>query len=99
MLLRKINAGLSLLTTALFLDHAIFMSVWMLSRCSIQKGSDVMSYILAIAMLLHAVLSILFAILGHKNAEKRKTNLGLVILALAIIVTCVLFILSLNGVI
>lgn len=34
-----------------------------------------------------------------KNAEKRKTNLGLVILALAIIVTCVLFILSLNGVI
>ncbi len=34
-----------------------------------------------------------------KNAEKRKTNLGLVILALAIVVTCVLFILSLNGVI
>lgn len=34
-----------------------------------------------------------------KNAEKRKTNIGLIILAVAIIVTCVLFILSLNGVI
>ncbi len=34
-----------------------------------------------------------------KNAEKRKTNVGLLILAAAIIVTCALFILSLNGVI
>ena len=34
-----------------------------------------------------------------KNAEKRKTNIGLIILAVAIIVACVLFILSLNGVI
>ena len=34
-----------------------------------------------------------------KNAEKRKTNIGLIILAVAIIITCVLFILSLNGVI
>ncbi len=34
-----------------------------------------------------------------KNAEKRKTNVGLFVLAGAILITCVLFILSLNGII
>lgn len=37
MLLRKINAVLSLISTILILDHAIFLAIWMLSRCSIEK--------------------------------------------------------------
>ena len=72
MRLRKINAVLSLLTSILFLDHAIFLSVWMLSRCSIEKSADMMPWVLAAVTAAHAGLSILFAFLGHKGAEKRK---------------------------
>ena len=72
MRLRKINAGLSLLTSVLFLDHAIFLSVWMLSRCSIEKSAENMPWVLAAVAAAHAALSILLAILGHKGAEKRK---------------------------
>ena len=36
MILRKINAGLSLVTTVLFLNHAS-LSIWMLYRCGIEK--------------------------------------------------------------
>ena len=46
MILRKINAVLSLFTTVLLMDHAIFLSVWMLSRCSIEKSADFMPRIL-----------------------------------------------------
>ena len=72
MILRKINAGLSLLTTLLFLDHACFFSVWMLSRCSIEKSADNMPFVLLAVAAVHAVLSILLGVLGHKGAEKVK---------------------------
>ena len=72
MLLRKINAALSLLTTVLLLDHAIFLSVWMLSRCSIAKAENFMPRILAMLVVVHAIISIVLAILGHKGVEKRK---------------------------
>ena len=70
MYLRKINAGLSLLTTLLFLDHAIFLSVWMLSRCSIEKSADNMPFIFLAVTVVHAVLSILLMVLGYNGAEK-----------------------------
>ena len=72
MLLRKINAVLSLFTTVLLMDHAIFFSVWMLSRCSIEKSADFMPRILAVLMVLHAILSIILLIKNHKGAEKNK---------------------------
>lgn len=74
MLLRKINAILSLICTVLILNHAIFLSVWMLSRCSIAKTENVMPIVIMILVLLHAIISIILGILGHKNAEKRKTK-------------------------
>ena len=67
MILRKVNAGLSLVTTFLFLGHAMFLSVWMLSRCSVEKQGGKLSYVLLAVMALHAVRSILLAILTHKG--------------------------------
>ena len=72
MILRKINAGLSLVTTVLFLNHAISLSIWMLYRCSIKKSAANMPIALMVVTTLHAVLSILLVILGRKGAEKRK---------------------------
>lgn len=72
MILRKINAVLALITTALFLDHAIFLSVWMLSRCSINKSTDALPYVLMVTAALHAIISIALAVIGHKGAEKRR---------------------------
>ena len=74
MILRKINAILSLLTTALLMNHAIFHAVWMLSMGTITKNANNMSLILFILMILHAIISIVLAFLGHKGAEKRKCN-------------------------
>lgn len=74
MLLRKINAALSLLTTVFLLNHAIFLSVWMLSRCSIAKAESFMPWILVILMAIHAIISIILAVLGHKGAKKRKSK-------------------------
>lgn len=72
MLLRKINAGISLLCTLLLLDHAIFHAAWMLSGGSIEKSADSLPWILFLLMMVHAVISIVLAFLGHKGAEKRK---------------------------
>ena len=72
MLLRKINAGLSLLTSILFLDHAMFLSVWMLSRCSIQKSADNLPWLLVGAFVAHVVLCMIFMVRGHKGAESRR---------------------------
>ena len=73
-ILRKINAVISLLTTLMLLDHAVFHGVWMLSGCKIAKSANSMAKILFILMMLHAFISIILAILGHKGAEKRKCN-------------------------
>lgn len=72
MLMRKINAGLSLLTASLLLDHAIFNAVRMISRGTIEKGATFMSWILFGFMLAHAVISIDLAISAHSETEKRK---------------------------
>lgn len=57
MILRKLNAWLSLFTTLLFLDHAIFHAVWMLSKGTIEKSADSMPKILFVVMMIHAVIS------------------------------------------
>ena len=72
MILRKINAWLSLLTTLLFLDHAIFHAVWMLSKGTIEKSADSMPRILFAVMMIHAIVSIVLAFLGNKGADKIK---------------------------
>ena len=74
MILRKINAWLGLVITFLFLNHAIFHAVWMLSRGGITKKPGKIALLLFGLMMLHAIISILFAFLGHKGAEKRKCN-------------------------
>jgi hypothetical protein len=70
MLLRKINAIVSLLCTFLILDHAIFNSVWMLSSGAIVKSFNITSWALAGLMLLHAFISIDLAVSAHMNSEK-----------------------------
>ena len=72
MLMRKINAGLSLLTAVLLLDHAIFKTVRMISRGIIGKGGSFISWILFGLMLAHAVISIDLAISAHSEEETRK---------------------------
>ena len=74
MLLRKINAVISLLITLLLMDHAIFMGVWMLSEGGIAQNASKLPRLLVVLMMVHAIISIIFAILGHKGVEKRKYN-------------------------
>jgi hypothetical protein len=72
MLMRKINAGLSLLTSIFLLDHAIFNAVRMISGGAIEKSGTFMSWILFGLMLAHAVISIDLAISAHSGTEKHK---------------------------
>jgi hypothetical protein len=70
--MRKINAGLSLLTAFLLLDHGIFKAVWMISRGTVEKGGTFMSRVLFGLMLAHAAISISLAISAHAGTGKRK---------------------------
>ena len=72
MILRKLNAGLSLLTTVLLLAHAIFTSVWMLSGCTISKPVNFLPWILLGLMLIHVLISIDMVISSHMEGENRK---------------------------
>ena len=76
MLFRKINAGISLLCTYLLLNHASLHAIWMLSRGTLPKittnSYQVVPWVLFGAMMLHAIISIVLAVLGHKGAEKHK---------------------------
>ena len=74
MVLRKINAGLSLLITILLLDHAMFMGVWMLSKGEIALSASKLPRLLFVLMMAHAIISIVMAIRGHKGADKGKYN-------------------------
>jgi uncharacterized Tic20 family protein len=74
MLLRKINAALSLLTTVLLLNHAVFLAIWMITNGGIEKSSTPVPWVLMWIVALHAIISIVLAVLGHRNAEKRKCN-------------------------
>ena len=69
MLLRKINAGISLLISCLLLFHAGSLAAWMLSRCSIAKPADIFSYILVPLIAVHIILSMIPAMLAHKGTE------------------------------
>ena len=74
MLMRKINAGLSLLPAFLLLDHGIFNAVRMLSRGTMEKGGTFISWILFGLMLTHAVISIDLGISAHSETETCKGN-------------------------
>ena len=72
MFLRKLNAVLSLIATILILFHAVFLAIWMVTQGGIEKTATKMPWLLVGVMLLHAIISIVLGILGHKNAEKIK---------------------------
>ena len=74
MFLRKLNAWLSLATTLMLFDHAIFHAVWMLSRGSVEKSANSMPWVMFMLMMLHAIISIVLAVLGHKGAEKKSVK-------------------------
>jgi hypothetical protein len=74
MLMRKVNAIISLLATLLLLDHAIFTSVWMLSRGSVEQSAPVAPRILAGLVALHAFIGIYLAVSSHMEGEKRKVK-------------------------
>ena len=70
--LREINAPVSLIVLILFLEHAIFNSVWMLSRCSIEMFFNITPLVLTVLAVFHAILSLAMAALAHKGEEKPK---------------------------
>ena len=72
--LRKINAYISLLCTAVLLDHSICHGVWMLFEFSLHKPIKSFPWILIVLMVAHAIISIALAVRGHKGTEKRKYN-------------------------
>ena len=74
MLLRKINAIIGLFTSFLLLDHAIFTSVWMLSKGGVRQRAPVAPWVLAGLMAVHAVICIYFAISAHSKGEKREVK-------------------------
>ena len=74
MILRKINAWLSLVTTVFLLNHAIIHAVWMLAEIGLVKNPSGMAWIMYGLMMIHAIISIVLAVLGHKGAGKRKCN-------------------------
>ena len=74
MLMRKINAIISLLTTLFLLDHAMFTSVWMLSRGSVAQSAPMVPWILAGLVALHAFISIDLVISSHMEGERRKVK-------------------------
>lgn len=74
MLLRKINAIISLLCTILLLDHAIFISVWMLSKGSVEQSAPIAPWILVGLMALHAFISVYFAVCSIDDGDKRRVK-------------------------
>ena len=72
MTLRKINAVISLLITFFLLDHAIFISVWMLSKGSIGVSTNLIPWILTGLVLFHAFISIDVVISGIVNGNTQK---------------------------
>ena len=72
MILRKINAVLGIFTTVMVMVHAISHGVWMLTGGSVGINTGNMPWVLFVTMMVHAVLSIVRGIVGHKGAEKRE---------------------------
>lgn len=78
-MLKKINAGVGLGATVLLMIHAIYCSVWMLSRCSIAKYADAFPRVLSAVMAVHVILSavIMLTCRRGKRGEKDKKYLRL----------------------
>ena len=74
MLLRKINAIISLLTTLFLLCHAISASLWMLSKGNVAQSAPFAPWILAGLMAIHAIICIYFAVSAHREGEQRKVK-------------------------
>lgn len=74
MLLRKINAIISLLTTLFLLCHAISASLWMLSKGNVAPSAPFAPWILAGLMAIHAIICIYFAVSAHREGEQRKVK-------------------------
>ena len=74
MVSRKINAGISLLTTVLLLGHAILNAVRMFSGRSDAAGTDYMAWVLVGLLVAHIFISIDLAVSAHMGTEKRKCN-------------------------
>jgi hypothetical protein len=73
MILRKINAISSLITTILLLGHAISISTWMLSKGKIIPfGGHALPIVLVLAAVAHAIISIILMISAHKGGKKIK---------------------------
>ncbi|MBR5478758.1 MAG: hypothetical protein IKU84_01110 [Clostridia bacterium] len=70
MILRKINAVLGFFATVLLMGHAVSHAIWMISRVSIIKMAESVPWIMTGLVALHAIISIILAVLGHKGAEK-----------------------------
>ena len=70
MILRKINAVISILCTVLILDYAIFLGIWMVTQGGVEKTETFLPWVLVWLMGVHAIISIVLGVLGHKNAEK-----------------------------
>ena len=72
MLMRKINAIISLMTTLFLLTHAISTAVWMLSKGRIAQFAPYAPRILAGLMIVHAFISIEFMVSGLMEGNSRK---------------------------
>ena len=72
MVLRKINAGVSLLTTILLLIHAIFLSIYMLSGNSTARPAELMSWALVGTVVIHAFISVDLAFSGYLESDNHK---------------------------
>jgi hypothetical protein len=70
MLLRKINAIISLLATLFLLDHAIFSAVRMLSDGGVEQSAPAAPLVLAGLMAAHAFIGIYLAVSSHTEGEK-----------------------------
>ena len=73
MLLRKINAVVSLLITVFLLVHAIYLAVWMLSQGRIDENAiDVVPWVLTGLTLIHAFISIDVVVSGLMSEENTR---------------------------
>lgn len=72
MIARKVNAGISLLTTCLIFIHAISIAVWMLSFGTIGRLPAILSWMLVACVLFHAFISIDMVVSGLMSDEPRK---------------------------
>lgn len=68
---RKMNAVISLMTTACLFAHAISMAVWTLSSGTVKSAPAFIPRTLCGLMVIHAYISIDLAISAHMNVEKR----------------------------